>query len=497
MKRKIILLLLITTFSTAANFDDSALKDITSLSNQSEIPYEKGIQALLTLPDIFFARDFDHMENQEEKKEELRKWKTRYNKIQNKLFVLTHIARIRHQLSRMASNGHVMVTRHRWQTQERMARVKIKRDQLQALKRALQIISDENFDHGKYQFYSLSDLGRIDAFSPEFSKSFSKTFSKSFSKIVSKGGYGPGGTFSLQLPAIDDFPFSLYSRTRSGENTLREPGNDFRQFVLRYRSQAFDMFEDTTLPEEALQFLSRLGIEGLTPYFVQKDLSHLYGTASPSQARSNACVGFALAADIEVELQRTGQIRRNEALSPYSVYATLRYREDGIPSPDCLALYGLSNTIAEGRWEMDIGIRVDFFENLANTNFCLTSPSGNTINHAGYTSIKSVEGYAGKITFALLKTMIDHRKPPMLFINSDAREEIEDWINITENGKFSHALVVVGYGTEDIDPFTLKKGPYFLIRDSLASRPIHYKVSAKNLLDNSFGILKIGRLKRH
>ena len=93
--------------------------------------------------------------------------------------------------------------------------------------------------------------------------------------------------------------------------------------------------------------------------------------------------------------------------------------------------------------------------------------------------------------------MIDHKQPPVLAINSDSREEIEDWINITNNGQFGHIFVVVGYGTEDIDPFSLRKGPYFLVRDSLASQPITYKISAKNLLDHSFGVLKISQLERH
>ena len=248
------------------------------------------------------------------------------------------------------------------------------------------------------------------------------------------------------------------------------------------------------MPEEALAFLSRLGIEGPASDFTKKDSSDLYRTAPPSQAKSNACVGFALAADIEFELQKTHQIKSSETLSPYSVYATLRYQEDRISPPDCLGLHNLSDTIAEGLWDMDIGI-ADF--DFINTNFCLTSSSRDTTNHTGYVSIKNMEIYKGEVTFALLKAMIDHNKPPVLLIDSDAREETEDWINITNKGHFGHTFVVVGYGTEDIDPFSLRKGPYFLVRDSLASQPITYKISAKNLLSHSFAVLKISQLERH
>ena len=108
-----------------------------------------------------------------------------------------------------------------------------------------------------------------------------------------------------------------------------------------------------------------------------------------------------------------------------------------------------------------------------------------------------MERYIGEVSFPLLKSMIDHRMPPVLLISSDARKEAEDWISITKNGRFAHVFVVVGYGIDDIDPFTLRKGPYFLVRDSLASQPIHYKVSAKNLLDHSLGIFKVSQLERH
>ena len=540
MKPKIILLLLAITFNAEANFDVSTLEDIKALSNQSTISYEEGIQALLTLPDIFFARGFDHIKNPEAQEKQLQEWKTLYNEIHNRLFILTHIARIKHQISTEALSGHFRPARQKWQKQARRIKFQIKRDQLQALERILEIISAAYFDHSKHQFNSLSDLGKINTkeltdIEGPIIDTFSPNFSKSFSKSLSKGRYAfnslsTSPTRTHPAPAItEDFLETLKAKigeenaiafqremkrgnhrealailrdpTRAKqeirEQRLRELRNYSLQFVYRYRSaQAFDMFyrENTSLPEEALPFLNRLGIEGPGPYSVQKDLSPFYRIAPPLQAKSNACVGFALAADIEFELQRTHKIRQNEVLSPYSVYATLRYQEDRIPSPDCLGLHSLSDTIVEGRWVMDMGIaQLDF----TNINFCLTSSSRDTTNHTGYVSIKDMEIYEGEVTFALLKAMIDHRKPPILLISSDAREEVEDWINITNKGHFEHTFVVVGYGTEDIDPFTLSKGPYFLVRDSLTSRPITYKISPKNLLSHSLAVLKTSQLERY
>ena len=239
-------------------------------------------------------------------------------------------------------------------------------------------------------------------------------------------------------------------------------------------------------------FLDRLGINNQTSRFTERDLSPLYRTAPLSQGKSAACVGFAFASDMEFELYKTQGLKAIESISPWSVYATLRYLEEGQQRPDCLEMNNLSDVIEKGAWIMDTGIKS--FDNLVDTPFCLTS-SEDTWKHIGYVSIKNIEEYSGDITFSLLKQMIDHGNPPVLLIRSDAREETEGWINIIENGGFMHVLVVVGYGINDIDPFTLREGPYFLVRDSLASQPIHYKISAKNLLDHSLEILKITQLE--
>lgn len=456
MKHKISLLLLIITFNVEAAYNSADLEKISLLSNQNEISYEEGIETLLALPDIFSARYFDHIENPEEKEKQLEEWKTLYNGIHNRLFVLTHIARIRHQISSEGVNEHL---EYEWQIQAHIKRLRIKRAQLQALKETLKAISAEDFDHSKHQFSSLSDLEKINTeTSTDIARYTENTFSSSFSKSFSKGG-----------PA-----------------------------------QAFDMFyrEDSPLPEEALPFLSRLGIDGPIPYFAQKNLSQLYRTSPSSQVKSNACVGFALASDLELELQRTHKLKRDETLSPFSVYATLRYQEDGVQSPDCQELHSFSDIVAEGAWERDIGITISIrigigMDTFTNTRYCLTSSMKKEPKHIGYISIKNIERYSGTVTFDLLKAMIDHRRPPILIIKSNSREEVEDWININSTDSTQHALVVVGYGTNDIDPFTLRVGPYFLVRDSLASQPIHYKISAKSLLDNSLGILKVSHLERH
>ncbi len=482
MKHKVILVLLTIAFNAVAKFDDSSLEEITLLSNQDAISYEEGIEALLALTDVFFAQKSDDVEDGEPGTR-----KTFY-KIHNRLFVLTHMARIRHQMSQMSVNGRFMFTAHEWQTQALMERLTIKRNQLEALKQALEIVSSEDFNH-KDRFESLSDLVNMGVFTNTNGYT-ANTFSKSFSKA----GYGRGR--DLWAVMTSSFEESL---RHSFIATVPTDVLNFQRGAGFLHSQTVDLGEgEDPLSEKAFDFLNRLGISGPTPYFAQKDLSNFYRTASSSQGQSKACVGFALAADMEVELQQKRQLRQNEILSPFLVYASLLYQESGMQSSKCLELYVSSEIMARGGWEGDLGIESEsFYDLVTKTDFCLASVWKDKLKHTGYVSIKNIEKYEGEITFSLLKTMIDYKKPPILHIDSDAREEVEDWIRITGNGRFEHIFVVVGYGTEDIDPFTLRKGPYFLIRDSLGSRPIHYKVSAENLLKSSFGVFKISQLERH
>ncbi|MDE0119249.1 MAG: hypothetical protein OXM55_04485 [Bdellovibrionales bacterium] len=515
MKNKIILLLLMITFNAEALYNSPpVLEEISLLANQSVISYEEGIEALLALPGIFSDRNFDHIESSEEKGKQLKEWKTLYNNIHNKLFVLTHIARIRHQILSEGIMGDFRFIGHEWQTQAHVTRLRMKRTQLQDLEQALDIISAEDFKHSEHEFQSLSDIGKI---YPEESMDTDEqpinafSFSKSFSKKASRVGLNPLLLFSSPL---HNTPIRMESLIKMNQDVtelirvIREAqilNNASQRFISKYRSaQAFDMSyrENTSLPEESFPFLNRLDIDGPTPYFAQNDLSRLYKTAPSSQAKSKACVGFSLASDMELELQKANKLKKDEALFPFSVYTAIRYQEDGIQAPDCPELHSFSDIVAEGAWERDRGITIDMrvgmgIDTLTNTKYCLTSSAKKAPEHTGYVSIKNIEIYDGEVTFDLLKAMIDHRRPPVLIIKSDSREEVEDWINPNSTGSTRHALVVVGYGTNDIDPFSLRQGPYFLVRDSLASHPIHYKVSAKDLLDNSLGILKISQLERY
>ena len=135
IKNRVIILLFIIGFSgEVQSYNSSALESITSLSNQNKISYEDGIQALLDLPEIFSSRNFDDIENQEEKEKQLLEWKTLYNKIHNKLFIITHIARIEHQLSRSFNRPLFVMGRYQWKVHARITALRVKRDQLKSFR---------------------------------------------------------------------------------------------------------------------------------------------------------------------------------------------------------------------------------------------------------------------------------------------------------------------------------------------------------------------------
>ncbi len=79
---------------------------------------------------------------------------------------------------------------------------------------------------------------------------------------------------------------------------------------------------------------------------------------------------------------------------------------------------------------------------------------------------------------------------PLLTIDTDARYIYEDWIVPAEGGTIGHVVNVLGYG-EAANPLDGTMTKYFLVRDSLAPRAIHYKISDKDLASHLEGAIKL------
>ena len=104
-------------------------------------------------------------------------------------------------------------------------------------------------------------------------------------------------------------------------------------------------------------------------------------------------------------------------------------------------------------------------------------------------------GYDYRWTKAFLVALIDQGHAPMIHLNRADKRMSEDWYYISESGSLGHALNLVGYG-EAINPETLLPTRYFLVRDSLVSEPIYYRVPERDLITNLVGVMKVIGLRR-
>lgn len=80
------------------------------------------------------------------------------------------------------------------------------------------------------------------------------------------------------------------------------------------------------------------------------------------------------------------------------------------------------------------------------------------------------------------------KKPLTLLLSTEARWTQEDWIGL-EPSPVGHVVNIIGYG-EDVSPFTLKKEPYFIVRDSKSGGG-HFKISAQQVERFATGVIDV------
>ena len=112
------------------------------------------------------------------------------------------------------------------------------------------------------------------------------------------------------------------------------------------------------------------------------------------------------------------------------------------------------------------------------------------IDDAATLNVRDDNNGTPKVNLGLVKLLVDTKHPPDVLISSEARVEQGEWIKPKNSAGIKHIVNVVGYG-EGIDPFDLRKKPYLIIRDSLGSKEIHYKVDAATFLHETKGLIKI------
>lgn len=90
----------------------------------------------------------------------------------------------------------------------------------------------------------------------------------------------------------------------------------------------------------------------------------------------------------------------------------------------------------------------------------------------------------------LVKQLLAGGVAPMVTLDTDARYIYEDWILPSDGETIGHIVNVLGYG-EAANPLDGTMTKYFLVRDSLAPRAIHYKIEEKALAKHLEGAFKL------
>lgn len=106
-----------------------------------------------------------------------------------------------------------------------------------------------------------------------------------------------------------------------------------------------------------------------------------------------------------------------------------------------------------------------------------------TLNHIEGRNFKTT-GFAkqnGSISQKALQVLLDRGVRPMVSISDANRSIEEEWIRPEPTSQIGHALIITDYGRA-VDPFDLREKDFFEVRDSFTDHPIHYRVSAEELL---------------
>lgn len=252
---------------------------------------------------------------------------------------------------------------------------------------------------------------------------------------------------------------------------------------------AVEYFDRKLFPKEA-SFLRELGITSWKPKSGETDLSKLYGppkTQWRGQIPTAECVGFAIASD-------ASSVSKAAPISPEHTYAVMYNQDKKVPTKINPAGEEYCDPQSHSADETKgITHMAEAIHSLKKAPICSTNNELYVVDKFSALDFDHPKNHNIEPTY--LKILIDNGYPPVLGMSSDARFEQEGWVFIQDSGKFRHAVNVVGYG-KDIDPSTLCEVEYFLIRDSLGKKEMHYKVPAKNLLAHIDSVYKIASTKK-
>jgi len=200
-------------------------------------------------------------------------------------------------------------------------------------------------------------------------------------------------------------------------------------------------------------------------------------------AATSACVGFAIASDIEGILnKRAIEGTPLPPPDPWGLYSVMREQAPGKESEQCKGY-------VQGRDYSSKGIKViDGINLLSKTPICLPG-----IDAQVHVKGAVVLTDTTQIDMSFFKKLVDHDQHPMVFLDSEWGEDREQWWQPVKGG-VPHIAQVVGYG-EAVNPATLKKESYVIMRDSIYNTPTHRWISFDDLKGSLKGVVKIDSSK--
>lgn len=198
---------------------------------------------------------------------------------------------------------------------------------------------------------------------------------------------------------------------------------------------------------------------------------------------TSACVGFAIANDIEGILnKRAIEGTPLPPPDPWGLYSVMREQAPGKESEQCKGYI-------QGRDYSSKGIKViDGINLLSKTPICLPGVDAQ-IQVKGAVVLTDTK----HADLSFFKKLVDHDQHPMVFLDSEWGEDREQWWQPVKGG-VPHIAQVVGYG-EGVNPATLKKEPYVIMRDSIYNTPTHRWVSFNDFKGSLKGVVKIDSSK--
>lgn len=461
----VFLLVLCFRASAAELYDD--VEQIRALAAEREVPFAVAVKAMEELATLYASKD--------------RPLKTdEYRRLHNALFIRAHLARLKTDLSASTPSGPP------WMREAALATTQEK----QRMVRELTELLDESHLEKAAAGATLATLSDLNAASSDFR--FSQTMSKRM---------GSPMLMDMRGPRRDELTAKLDELLRLNPAQLEET---LERLKLRDSKSRRDSspkvriaplvkawrrpFEPSPRTDDARGFLTAVGLSPAGRPGGGVDLSASF-SAPGRQGHSLACVGFAVAADLEAELKRAHALKKGEVVWPWTTYGRLRLLEEKQPLQSCAQLEAAARDMGDRAWEFDNGTLVTpALENMRSNSVCVWQP-GSTYRGVRITGFANWE--KGPYDLDVLRVMLDHALAPMVGISMEARTIQEDWIQIGGVSTISHILVVVGYGREAINPFTLQTERYFIVRDSLVPQARHYRVSERNLQDYANGVWKI------